>query len=74
MDVVTVDKKGRVTIPKPHREALGLAEEDRLTLSVEGGEIRLRPETRAQHKVRARRKWGREAFLKSREAAFADEE
>lgn len=74
VDVVSVDKKGRVTIPKPHREALGLAEEDQLSLLVEGGEIRLRPVARKQMTVRARRKWGREAFLKSGEATFGDEE
>ena len=72
MEVVSVDKKGRVTIPKPQREALGLAEEDELTLTVEGGEIRLRPFTRKPLKVRARRTWGREAFPTSREAAFGD--
>jgi AbrB family looped-hinge helix DNA binding protein len=74
MDVVSLDRKGRVTIPKPQREALGLAEEDELTLTLEGGELRLRPVARKQLKVRARRKWGREAFLKSGEATFADEE
>ena len=73
MEVVSVDKKGRVTIPKPHREALGLADEDELTLTVEAGELRLRPVTRKPLKVRARRRWGREAFPTSREAAFADE-
>lgn len=68
-----MDRKGRVTIPKPHREALGLADEDELTLTVEAGELRLRPVTRKSIKARARRKWGREAFPTSREAAFADE-
>ena len=74
MEVVTVDKKGRVTIPKPYREALDLAQEDELTLAVEGGELRLRPLTRKPLKVRARRRWGREAFPPSREASFGDEE
>lgn len=73
VEVVSVDKKGRVTIPRADREALGFADEDELTLKVEGGELRLRPVTRKPVTVRARRKWGREAFLTSREAAFADE-
>ena len=68
-----MDKKGRVTIPKPQREALGLADEDEMTLTVEAGELRLRPVTRKPLKARARRRWGREAFPTSREAAFADE-
>ena len=71
VEVVYVDKRGRVTIPKPHRDALGLAEEDELTLTVEKGELRLRPLARKPRKVRARRRWGREAFPTSREAAFA---
>jgi AbrB family looped-hinge helix DNA binding protein len=70
---VSLDKKGRVTIPKEHREALGLEEEDRLALRLERGELRLRPVTREQLKVRAHRKWGHEAFPSSREATFADE-
>ena len=70
MEVVSVDKKGRVTIPKPHREALGLAEKDELTLTVEAGELRLRRVTSEPLKARARRRWGREAFPMSREAAF----
>jgi len=70
---VSLDKKGRVTIPKEHREALGLEEEDRLALRLERGELRLRPVTREQLKLRARRKWGREAFPSSKEATFADE-
>ena len=70
---VSLDKKGRVTIPKEHREALGLEVEDRLALTLEHGELRLRPVTRKQVKIRARRKWGREAFPSSREASFADE-
>ena len=72
MDVVSLDKKGRVTIPKPQREALGLAEDDELELTVEGCEIRLRPVARNPLKVRARRTWGPEAFPTSREAGFAE--
>lgn len=73
MQTVSLDKKGRVTIPKDRREELGLTEEDRLLLEVEAGEIRLKPILRKQLKVKARRKWGREAFPKTREASFADE-
>ena len=72
VEVVSVDKRGRVTIPKPIRDALGLADADKLTLTFEKGELRLRPLARRSMKVRARRRWGREAFASSREAAFAD--
>ena len=74
METVTLDKKSRVTIPKEKREELGLMEDDHLLLAVEGAEIRLRPLVRRQHKVRAGRKWGKEAFPKAGEATFATEE
>ncbi|MBI4417053.1 MAG: AbrB/MazE/SpoVT family DNA-binding domain-containing protein [Euryarchaeota archaeon] len=74
METVTLDKKGRVTIPKERREELGLMEDDRLLLAVEGAEIRLKPLVRRQLKVRAGRKWGKEAFPKAGEATFAAEE
>ena len=74
VETVSVDGRGRVTIPKERREELGLGEKDELVLSVEEGELRLRPKVRKQLKVRAGRRWGREAFPRSREASFADEE
>ena len=74
MQTVTLDRKGRVLIPKEQREELGLTEDDQLALAVERGEIRLKPIVRKQYKVKARRKWGKEAFLKAGEASFADDE
>jgi AbrB family looped-hinge helix DNA binding protein len=74
METVTLDKKGRVTIPKEKREELGITAEDRLLLIVEGAEIRLRPVVRQQLKVRASRRWGKEAFRKAGEATFAAED
>lgn len=71
---MTLDKKGRVTIPKERREELGLTEDDRLLVEVEGAEIRLRPLVRKQLKVRSGRKWGKEAFPKAGEATFAAED
>jgi len=72
METVTVDGKGRVTIPRARREELGLTEDDQLQLVIERGELRLKPLVRGQLKVKAHRKWGKEAFPKAREAAFAD--
>jgi AbrB family looped-hinge helix DNA binding protein len=74
MRTVALDKKGRVLIPKEGREELGLSEEDELAVTVERGEIRLKPVVRRQYKVKAGRKWGKEAFPKAGEASFADEE
>jgi len=74
MQTVTLDKKGRVLIPKEQREELGLTEEDQLAVVVERGEIRLKPVVRKQYKAKAGRKWGKEAFLKAGEASFADDE
>ncbi len=73
METVSLDRKGRITIPKERREELGLAEDDKFVLEVERGELRLRPLVRKQVKVRARRRWGRETFPRSGEALFADE-
>jgi len=74
MQTVTLDKKGRVLIPKEQREELGLTEEDQLAVAVERGEIRLKPVVRTQYKAKAGRRWGKEAFLKAGEASFADDE
>lgn len=74
MQTVKLDSKGRALIPKDLREELGLTEEDQLAVAVERGEIRLKPIVRKQYKVKAGRKWGKEAFLRVGEASFADEE
>ena len=74
MQTVRLDRKGRVLIPKEQREELGLTEEDQLAVAVERGEIHLKPLVRKQYKVKAGRKWGKEAFLKAGEASFADDD
>jgi len=40
---VTIDKLGRIVVPKPVRERLGLAPGARLDLEEDNGEMRLRP-------------------------------
>lgn len=69
-----VDEKGRISIPKHAREQLGLAPGERLRFSIRGNEIRLTPVAPKVVKLRARRKWGPEAFLCAGEALFAGEE
>jgi len=72
MKVVIIDEKGRVTLPSEERKALGLGPGDRLEVSVERGAIVLRPLIPEPVKIKANRKWGREAFLKAGEATFGD--
>jgi AbrB family looped-hinge helix DNA binding protein len=63
MRTVTLDRRGRVLIPKEQRDELGLTEEDQLAVAVERGEIPLKPIVRKRYKVKAGRRWGKEAFL-----------
>lgn len=72
-DTVAIDDKGRVPIPKSVRDRLGLAPREKLELTVEGGEIRLRPVVAEQYTIRVKRRWGKEAFLCAGEAAFGEE-
>jgi AbrB family looped-hinge helix DNA binding protein len=43
LDVIQIDKAGRIALPKWLREQLSLRPADRLRLSVEGNSIRLEP-------------------------------
>jgi len=74
METVTLDHKGRVTIPKEARDRLSLSEADELIVSVDEGEVRLRPLVPDQPKLRRRRRWGKEAFPRAGEALFAGDE
>ena len=70
--MVTIDEKGRVTIPSEERSALSLKPGDKLMVSVERGAIVLKPIIPKPVRVKAHRKWSREAFLKAGEATFGD--
>ena len=67
-----MDRRGRVLIPSRERRLLGLQPGDILEVEVREGAIVLRPRRPKPLKVRARRTWGKEAFLKSGEATFGD--
>ncbi len=71
MKVVVVDHKGRIVIHAKEVEELRLEPGDELLVDVQEGAIILRPLPKPV-KVRANRKWGREAFLKAGEATFGD--
>lgn len=72
-DVVHLDAKGRLSVPKHIREALGLSPEEELVVTLDEGEIRVRPVVRRPRKLRIGRRWGKDAFLKAGEALFAGE-
>lgn len=68
---VEVDDRGRVTIPKPVRERLGILPGDELTLEFTGDGLRLVPD-RSGLVVATSGKtdWGPETFPDSGEATF----
>lgn len=68
---VEVDDRGRVTIPKPVRERLGILPGDELTLEVTGDGLRLRPDRTGLLTVTSgKTDWGPETFPDSGEATF----
>lgn len=69
---VVLDDRGRVLIPSEIRKLLGIRSGSKLAVSVEAGKIILEKQPPKTKKVKARRKWGREAFLDAGEATFAD--
>jgi AbrB family looped-hinge helix DNA binding protein len=54
---LTIDKAGRVIIPKPLREALRLSPGDSLTLDSSGDQITLRPVHEKAHMHKERGIW-----------------
>lgn len=72
-ETVTIDDRGRITLPKHIRNRLQLGEGDDLDLDFEEGEIHLRP-NRPQFKPISSKKseWGKEAFIDAGEAVFGD--
>lgn len=72
---VTVDDRGRITLPKSVRERLRLGEGDTLDVRVEGGEISLRPDRESFEPIESgKSEWGDEAFLDAEEAMVGEPE
>jgi AbrB family looped-hinge helix DNA binding protein len=70
---VTVDDRGRITLPKAVRERLQLGAGDELTVDIETGEIHLRPDRPSFQPIESGKNgWGDEAFLDTREAMAGD--
>ncbi|MBK8867412.1 MAG: AbrB/MazE/SpoVT family DNA-binding domain-containing protein [Dermatophilaceae bacterium] len=55
--LVTIDKAGRVVIPKDIRDRLSLAPDTELEATVEGAELRLRPIRRVGRRIVERDGW-----------------
>lgn len=72
---VEVDDRGRVTIPKPVRERLGILPGDELTLEVSADGFRLVPDrTGLVTATSGKADWGPETFPDSGEATFGGRE
>lgn len=72
-DVVAVDEKGRVSVPRHLRHQLGLQPGEKLVATVAEGALHLKPLAPERRTVRARRRWGKEAFVPAGEGLFAEE-
>jgi AbrB family looped-hinge helix DNA binding protein len=66
---LTLDRAGRVVLPKPLRDALHLAPGDTLDLTVKGDELTLRPRRHSAPLQRERGVW----VLRTGQALGADE-
>lgn len=72
-DVVAVDEKGRVSVPRHLRDALGLHPGEKLVATVAEGTLHLKPLAPPRRTVRARRRWGKDAFVAAGEGLFAED-
>jgi len=70
--IVKIDSKGRVLIPYKFREQLGLKHGSKLKMKTSKRCIVLEPVISKPVKVKANRKWGKEAFLDAGEATFGE--
>jgi len=48
---VTMDRAGRVVLPKPLRDQLGLLPDEELDVAIDGTGIRLQPKARGQRSI-----------------------
>jgi AbrB family looped-hinge helix DNA binding protein len=72
-ETVTIDDRGRITLPKHIRDRLQLGEGDDLDLDLEEGEIHLRPNRPQFEPISSNKsEWGNEAFIDVGEAMFGD--
>lgn len=70
---VTVDDRGRVTLPKAVRERLHVDEGDDLTVDIEDGEIRLRQDKTPFEPITSNKiEWGTETFLDNETAMVGE--
>jgi AbrB family looped-hinge helix DNA binding protein len=72
MESVSVDDRGRISIPASERKKKGIKAGDRFRIKGEGKDILLEFIVEEAYTVRKKKKWGREAFPCSGEATFSD--
>lgn len=69
---VTIDERGRVTIPKSIREKHNFIAGEEFELIDKNDKIILKVLIPKQKTVKASRAWGKEAFLNAGESTFGD--
>ncbi len=69
---VKVDDRGRITIPNEERIRFGIKDGDEIEFLTEDDRIILIPIHKKVKKIKAGRKWGREAFFSAGNATFGD--
>jgi AbrB family looped-hinge helix DNA binding protein len=72
---VTLDNRGRITLPQHIRNRLQLGQGDDLDVDLEDGEIHLRPNRPPFEPITSgKSEWGAETFIDAGEALFGDNE
>jgi AbrB family looped-hinge helix DNA binding protein len=72
-ETVTLDNRGRITLPKHVRNRLQLDEGDDLDLDLENGEVHLRPDRPPFEPIASgKSEWGTETFMSAGEALFGN--
>lgn len=74
-ETVTLDDRGRITLPQHIRTRLQLDEGDDLDLDLEDGEVHLRPNRPSFEPITSgKSSWGTETFMSAGIALFGDTE
>lgn len=70
---VTLDDRGRITLPQHIRNRLQLSQGDDLDVDLEDGEVYLRPNRPPFEPITSEKsEWGDETFMNAGEALFGD--
>lgn len=72
MEKVSIDERGRVTIPKKIREKYNFIPGEEFEIIDKNDRIILKISISKQKKVKRSKEWGDEAFLKAGKSTFGD--